>query len=207
MNHAAQVLLLALSMTFTIGCCGPMWRAGCCDSGCNTACGDGCGPCEGCGELYIDPWINEPADCCDPCDACGNHNGQSCGKCRPVFAGVKSLWGYRCEDQCGGGCDSGGCDSGCSGGDCGCSGGGVYGAALTHPGQAFESYADGDSGYELHEGETIVESSISGEPRIGSGTVHPQISNPPQMTRRNGPSHSRQIFQPRRLNESRPLAY
>jgi hypothetical protein len=42
---------------------------------------------------------------------------------------------------------------------------------------------------------------------VGSGTTNPRISTPSRMTRRSGPSHSRQIFQPRRLNESRPLAY
>lgn len=89
---------------------------------------DGCGACDGCGEMYIDPWVNEPADCCDPCDGCGNHKGQSCGRCRSVFDGFATLWGYRCEPPCGGcgvstcdgGCDSGvildhGCDSGCTG--------------------------------------------------------------------------------------------
>ena len=94
------------------GCCGSAVPGGSC-----TTCND----CTGCGELYIDPWINHPADCVDPCDQCGNHNGQSCGKCRSVFSGVASLWGYRCgcEQSAGpislGGCDScgGGCDVGC----------------------------------------------------------------------------------------------
>lgn len=89
----------------------------------------GCDQCDGCGELYVDPWINHPAERCDPCDGCGNYNGQSCGKCRSVFGGFPTLWGYRSTpvgcDGCGvagcagtcheglSGCDS--CDSGCSG--------------------------------------------------------------------------------------------
>ncbi len=91
----------------------------------------GCDQCDGCGELYVDPWINHPADRCDPCDACGNYNGQSCGKCRSVFGGFPSLWGYRstplplgCDiTGCAGGCDEGhsGCDS-CDGGCTGCQG-------------------------------------------------------------------------------------
>ncbi|MEL7335767.1 MAG: hypothetical protein AAFN70_06110, partial [Planctomycetota bacterium] len=93
------------------------------------------------GERYIDPWINDPADCCDPCDQCGNYNGQSCGECRPVFSAVASLWGYRYDGGCGegcnsccgfkpvvaqpaclcgnGGCDGGGCCGGCSEPSCG----------------------------------------------------------------------------------------
>lgn len=112
-------LSLAFPLLCSTGCVGTM-----CGDACGPilfGCGNGCGDCEGCGELYVDPWINEPADACDPCDKCGNHNGQSCGKCRSVFSGVESLWGYRCgvDTSCGGGnCGGGGCDSGC-GPDCG----------------------------------------------------------------------------------------
>lgn len=147
MNRCPFILLLLISFVLSTGCCGPLWRAGGCagvacgvpggscgvaggcgSGGCGSGgCGDGCGSCDGCGELYIDPWINHPADCCDPCDSCGNHNGMSCGQCRSVFTGIKSLWGYRCADNCGGcescdagpfnTCGGGGCDGGCS--DCG----------------------------------------------------------------------------------------
>ena len=103
---------LCIAVTWMTGCCvGPL---ACGPNACGPiALGDpcgGCGQCDGCGELYIDPWINHPPDCCDPCDTCGNYNGQSCGKCRSVFAGVRTLWGYRCDD---------GCDS-CGEVDCGC---------------------------------------------------------------------------------------
>lgn len=123
-RNLALATAVAMSCLAT-GCVGPM---ACGPAGCDARgplafndC-DGCGACDGCGELYIDPWINHPADACDPCDRCGNYNGQSCGKCRSVFSGFRSLWGYRCEPgpsgcDVGGGCDSiGGCD-GC--GNCG----------------------------------------------------------------------------------------
>jgi hypothetical protein len=118
------------------GCCGTIPGAGpgACTSGCDSNCGQ-CDACTGCGELYVDPWINHPADCVDPCDACGNFNGQSCGKCRSIFAGYKSLWGYRfaCDppptkfsDRC----FAPSCSNGCGGCDtcgvveptCGCEG-------------------------------------------------------------------------------------
>lgn len=87
-------LALVLLGLLSSGCCGPFMLHGGCLSGC--------------GDCYVDPWINEPAECCDPCDACGNYNGQSCTSCRPVFSGAKTIWGYRYG---GGAC--GGCDSGC----------------------------------------------------------------------------------------------
>ena len=111
--------LTAATALLATGCVGPM---ACGPNGCSASgplawgsC-DG-GDCRGCGELYIDPWINHRADVCDPCDGCGNYNGQSCGKCRPIFSGYRSLWGYRrdpgpppCSWGSCGGCD-GGCDS------------------------------------------------------------------------------------------------
>ncbi len=210
MNYAAQSLLLVFGLTLSVGCCGPMWNPGCgtgCAGGCATACSDGCGSCGGCGELYVDPWINDPADCCDPCDSCGNYNGQSCGKCRPVFAGVKSLWGYRCDDGCGASCDGacgGGCDGGCDSG-CGCDGG-VYGSGVGHPGGVVSGYVNGgDMEYDVRDGETIVESSVTNNPPTASSS-NPRIISQPRVTRR--PSNARQIFQPRRVDEPRSaLAY
>lgn len=103
--------LAALSLS---GCVGPM---ACGPTGCDAHgpvawndCG-GCGDCGSCDEWYIDPWINHPADACDPCDGCGNYNGQSCGKCRPMFSGYKSLWGYR-RDPGPPSCDAGACHGG-----------------------------------------------------------------------------------------------
>ena len=124
----AAFTLIAISLVCATGCVGPLacGPGGNCGPLAFSSC-DGCGECEGCGELYVDPWINHPADQCDPCDCCGNYNGQSCGKCRTVFAGVASLWGYRCgDDGCDDGCDCGvsscgGCgiaESGCCGDAC-----------------------------------------------------------------------------------------
>lgn len=205
MNHAAQSFLLTICLILTVGCCGPMWNHGGCAGACSGGSCDGCGACDGCGELYIDPWINEPADCHDPCDSCGNFNGQSCGKCRPIFAGVKSLWGYRCDDGCSGGC-AGGCDGGCvggscdSGGDCGCGGHG----SLQPTGRYAGGYTEGEPTFALGEGETIVESRMSGQPtpaRSGNAQSHSSA----RISQQSGTS--RPIFQPRRVNQSRPLAY
>ncbi len=131
-GSCAAAALLLIGMT---GCVGPMacGPTGDCGPIAFSSC-DGCGECEGCGELYVDPWFNHPADVCDPCDRCGNYNGQSCGKCRSIFSGVASLWGYRCGDECCGcgdtscgGCDhaaGGGCGPSCGGCDSCCQAGG-----------------------------------------------------------------------------------
>jgi hypothetical protein len=130
LNTRLSTALYCTALIWFTGCVGPMacGHLGSCGStACNQSC-DGCGECEGCGELYIDPWINHRADRCDPCDRCGNHNGQSCGKCRSVFSGVASLWGYRCGDT--GGCGNAGCGVACDAaplcdicGNSGCAGG------------------------------------------------------------------------------------
>ncbi|SMP48629.1 hypothetical protein SAMN06265222_102447 [Neorhodopirellula lusitana] len=213
-----KLLILSALAMVSVGCCGPMWNPGCGAGGCATgscstgscgtgSCGDGgcgqsggCGQCGGCGELYIDPWINHPADCCDPCDSCGNFNGQSCGKCRSVFAGVKSLWGYRCDDGCGSGsgacdCGAGGCDGGsCGGSDCGC--------GTTHyNGEVFhDEYHEGA----IIGGETIIEGPIGSGMSLNSS--NPRIISQPRVARQ--PTPARQIFQPRRVDdESQSLAY
>lgn len=135
-RRSCLLLLPAVLLLAAGGCVGPM---ACGPFACGTACCDGplswgktaCGdPCNGCGELYIDEWINHPPKCCDPCDTCGNYTGQSCHACRPIMRGFPSLWGYRCEPPPAG-CDrvegrvgcgfEGGCDSGCAS----CSGGAV----------------------------------------------------------------------------------
>lgn len=214
MNHApstflALCLTLAVGFTLSLGCCGPMWRPGCA-TGCGPTCGDGCGSCGGCGELYVDPWINEPADCCDPCDSCGNFNGQSCGKCRPVFAGVKSLWGYRCVDNCDSGCDSG-CDAAIGGGGCGC-GDGSHGAGIIHQGPVYDNYpAAGDGSYELGPGESLIDPNLNTSAKSSARPRTSQRGTPVQVVSQHRkaprPGDARQIFQPRRLNEARPLAY
>ena len=213
---------IAVAMT---GCVGPM-GAGCrapmggpgscdsCDSGCDSGCGDascgGCDSCTGCGELYVNPWINHPADCVDPCDACGNYNGQSCGKCRSVFTGIRSLWGYRCDcgpapiamtdrcfaPACSSGC--GGCDSCITEPACGCEG--ACDCNVVEPGCGLEPTCGCEGGcncgggVELHSygptaGEYIIED-------------QGQVPLPPDATTYK-PSRTRKIFNPRTETASR----
>lgn len=176
-NRLSTAACCCTALLWFTGCVGPM----ACGPGGNcgpvafgTSC-DGCGECEGCGELYIDPWINHPADCCDPCDQCGNFNGQSCGKCRSVFKGFASLWGYRCDAGCSD-CVHSTCDAGCglaaSGGCCDSSCGGC------------DSCGSCDSG-------GLVE--VTTEPT----PAHPIVEAPPAEAPYR-PRRTRKIFQPRR---------
>ncbi len=174
-----SILTLSIALLWFTGCCGPscggvangpfMLGGG----GCGT---QGCGECEGCGELYVDPWINHPADACDPCDKCGNHNGQSCGKCRSVFSGVESLWGYRCgvEADCDSGCDSG-CEVGCGCESC---------ASQSYPDEfhsgEFHSGGEYISGESHYPGETIVESE---EPAYQPERTRKIFRSKPQVAR------------------------
>jgi hypothetical protein len=200
LTNRISIVLSCSTLLWMTGCVGPM------------ACGptggygpiafnscDGCGDCEGCGELYIDPWINEPADCCDPCDRCGNYNGQSCGKCRSVFAGFASLWGYRCDPACDscdvsgcdGGCDAVGCDPGCGcescapiadcGPGCGCES--CAPIADCGPGCGCESCASID-------GNGVIP--IAGEPTPAKEITKARPAPEPYKPRR-----KRQIFRPR----------
>ncbi|MEM6980314.1 MAG: hypothetical protein AAF539_11670 [Planctomycetota bacterium] len=217
MNRIACWIVVAIA-SGSAGCCGPLWTAGCagsvcggpgiisvghapcdgaCGGGCDSCCGS-CQACDGCGELYVDPWINHPPHCCDPCDACGNFNGQTCGQCRPVFTGIKSLWGYRCVDNCGG-CDGCGdgmfptCGGGACGGDCETCGP----AGHVPPGGVTES--------PLPPGTVL-------EPNGMMGQTDQAIENAPplaiQRNAKSNPRSARSIFQTRRVNGSRdPLAY
>ncbi len=136
LNSLALWGLLSFSLV-SLGCCGPL---ACGPAGCHgplsvaaPACG-GCGDCQGCGELYLDPWVNEPAACHDPCDSCGNYNGQSCHACRPVLSGIATLWGYRYDGGCGCGPHEPACDAhavGCDSyhGEAGCDCGGGHAVA------------------------------------------------------------------------------
>lgn len=92
------LLTAALAALLAQGCVGPM---GCGPMGCggplslgSGACGD---PCNGCGERYIDEWVNHPPDCCDPCDDGGSFTTDHFGPSPPLFRGYRSLWGYRCS--------------------------------------------------------------------------------------------------------------
>lgn len=177
--------LVALGLA--TGCCGPMacGPVGCgpCGSGPLMAagsCGGGCRGCDGCGERYIDEWINHPPTC-DPCDACGNHNGQSCTACRPMFEGIKSLWGYRRDCGCestGCGCESAGCDSHGCGGGC-------------------ESCGDGHASMAGEEmGHHYVDSS-SAIPMPHMPSPAPQIVEAKPAIKPYQPQRTKQIFRPK----------
>ncbi|TWT49206.1 hypothetical protein Pla22_43980 [Rubripirellula amarantea] len=195
-TKTAFAALACFTLCFASGCVGPMGcgPAGTCGPLAMNSCG-GCGDCQGCGELYIDPWINEPADCCDPCDCCGNHNGQSCGKCRSVFSGVKSLWGYRCDSGCDdtcGGCDTGctECSSGCdSCGDVGCGGDCCEPTCgfLNEPVCGCEAGCDGCSSCS---GDSM--SYISSEPVLSQPIVKATPTREPYK-----PARTKQIFRPK----------
>ncbi len=213
--HGCVLTTLALALVSLTGCvgpmaCGPLALGGGCGG---TSCGDGCGgggalgssgcrlfagncggcdSCSGCGELYIDPWINEPANTYDPCDCCGNFNGQSCGGCRPIFNGLKTLWGYKYNDGCG--CGGGGCDGGCGGGECGaggcdsggcssCGGGGDYDGAINYS----------------HGGESFVQ----GEPTLAHNGQSISVSPRGQSFQ---PEHTRKIFNPKKNVPARPVS-
>lgn len=205
---------LAVSLLLGSGCCGPMACGpvgghGPIAFGGAAACGDGC---NGCGERYVDEWVNHPPSCNDPCDGCGNFNGQTCHACRPVFRGFLSLWGYRCDpppvgcdrvacqpscglESCGGGCDAG-CDS-CGGG---------------HLQESYQPVPLETDGVQFSGPEF-------GEPDFGEPVrlhAHPEPSHGPSivrpMPRVNSyqPQRTRQIFRPRgsvASGQSRPSAF
>ncbi len=157
-----------------------------CDSGCN-----------GCGERYIDEWVNHPPSCTDPCDSCGNYNGQSCHACRPFFRGFISLWGYRCDPPPVG-CDRVACEptcgiSGCDGGCRDCRSTVVMDGHVSpgHPVHTYEDSVEFDS-FEQHDGPTLV------GPLRGEGA--PAV-RPPH------PGRQRQIFRQRDTTASAPRPY
>ncbi|MEQ8790760.1 MAG: hypothetical protein RIC55_30965 [Pirellulaceae bacterium] len=100
--------------------CGAVGGAGACHSCGEVGCGGACmsGPLQmarqmatcgaGCGNLYINEWINDPPDRCDPCDDCGNWGPRGCKSRVWGRQGFTSLWGYR-ADMGGGGACGGGC--------------------------------------------------------------------------------------------------
>lgn len=214
MKTLAIWIAAAALMSLSTGCCGPLWRASCgvgCDGGPAVACTDGCGMCDGCGELYVDPWINHPPDCCDPCDACGNYNGGSCGQCRGVFAGVKSLWGYRCADHGAVGCDGIGCDAGCA--DCNGAQWTPAGSHTSSPGPISDCPSCHSGTVKGHPVSTAApmpprsEPIVRAKPKQGLQLNRPLISFSTR-TRSSNPRPSKPIFQVRRVEDDRSgLAY
>jgi hypothetical protein len=85
-----------------MGCCGPQGTHGGGLIRFHTAGHHGAGhhgaghhdSCDGCGERYVDEWINHPPLCNDPCD---HQSFASDHPSRPWLRGFPSLWGYRCD--------------------------------------------------------------------------------------------------------------
>lgn len=202
------------------GPCGPMTRGGIgCDSRGMQASGATCGDCSGgcdscsngCGETYIDEWINHPPTC-DPCDSCGNHNGQTCNGCRPMFQGFRSIWGYRCDrgpagcqrceescdvgcgcgdSSCDGGCSDGGCsDGGCSSGGCTSCGGGNGGCSSCGGG---EHLSHQSMGHQMeHYADSLTAMPMPHRPSRAPHIVQAKPSIKPYQ-----PQRTKQIFRPR----------
>lgn len=124
-------LLVALAIFATGCCCSPCGggMSGCDSGGCGGSVlggrllGASCSG--GCGETYVDEWINEPPceDNCgfESCDSgCGGCGTAGCGSCgQPLRSILRTLWGtpYRggscaeCATSCGS------CDGGIVGGE------------------------------------------------------------------------------------------
>ncbi len=120
----ASWILTCLMTLVGAGCCCTQGMNTCSSystcSSCPTG-GCGAGPllglasCRGgCGETYVDEWVNEPP-CIDDCGYC-NSGCDTCRSGRPVRSILRLLWGTPYDGGCGcaSGCDSG-CDS-CGGG-------------------------------------------------------------------------------------------
>jgi hypothetical protein len=149
------------------------------------SCGGGCNGCDGCGETYIDEWINHPPSC-DSCDSCGNHDGQTCSSCRPIFDGFKSLWGYRRD---------GGCDSGCNGG-CGLASCGSEPSCDSGCGGC-SSCGGGDGHYASGEMDHHYVDSSHAIPMPHQTTSAPQIVEAKPAIKPYQPQRTKQIFRPK----------
>lgn len=113
LNSRVCWALTCLMSLMSAGCCCTQGLTTCngsssCDGGqCATGPFGGVGSCRsGCGEVYVDEWLNTP-----PCiDDCGFSNCQTCRprSCRPVLSFVRLVFGMPLRGGCGG------CDSGCS---------------------------------------------------------------------------------------------
>lgn len=134
------LLLISSGAGCACGPCGPMMSGGCSTGGCGEAAmvgprltpgllaGSSCRA--GCGEVYVDEWLNEPpvADNCGGCGGCS-----SCGERQPIRTALRLLWGTPYQGSCDGACDSMGDHHGglhLAGSDCGC---GTSHAHSSHP--------------------------------------------------------------------------
>lgn len=169
-----------------------------------SSCGDSC---NGCGETYVDEWLNEPPGC-QKC--CGENAIVNDSEYQPHFRGFKSIWGYRCEPLPEG-CDLPACrDGGCfldhhrngrkfahsSCASCQGHGGGairhgsvmhggevIHGDNVIHDGEVIydgEVIHDGGvmhGGEVIHDGEVIYEGPVSARSGAAPSRVVPAPSN------------------------------
>lgn len=161
MKVAHLVLLLLSCSSFSLtGCVG--MRS--CSVGGAMSCSGGCG------EIYVDEYLNHPPVCdpcgsscdggCDSCgtaSSCGGGCGGSCGggcggtdfigaqgtPCRPILARLSKFWGVKYVPASCGNCGVDGCQS-CGGGcdTCGDAGSGYLGNDLFHGGAVSGDYYD-----------------------------------------------------------------
>ena len=185
-------IFLVLTLSVANGCCvqrcetggqasSPFLHGG--EGSCDSACGPQrsrgligclrklltCG--SGCGELYVDEWLNDPPDCCDPCDNCGNWIGPhgSChGGPRPLHRG--NLWGQRFAESCCEQCGMTGLESPIMGSP-------IHGSPI-HGEESF-----------LHDGEIIW------EPMAGRTVSPPRAARPPAVS---GPRSAHRPIHPAR---------
>ncbi|MGB7342844.1 MAG: hypothetical protein WBD20_01410 [Pirellulaceae bacterium] len=203
--RSLSVVFVASLLVGLTGCVGPMANGPL--GGCTgPACGSNSSACTGCGELYVDPWVNHPADCVDPCNTCGNYNGQSCGSCRPLFSGIRSLWGYRCDDACndcvGPVCFTGGRGALNGGGGCGCDGGCSCGAEVG-PGCGCEPACGLEAGCGFEGGGEVLYGQYDGEVIDGGESIAHGVPTPARdlsiqpANQPYKPERERKIFNPR----------
>jgi len=99
------------------GCCNTCGEQDCWHFGPHRLLASLWGSCNGCGEVYVHPMINDPPKC-EPCDKYGNYVGDKpgCKVKRHPINWFKGLWGVQYADgyRCGG-CEMG-CDACVSGG-------------------------------------------------------------------------------------------
>lgn len=132
----ATWILTCLATLVGSGCCCTQGMNSCSGMvGCSTCPTNSCGTgpllglasCRGgCGETYVDEWVNEPP-CIDDCGYCSS-GCDNCRSDRPVRSMLRLLWGIPYDGGCG--CATSSCDSGCDGGCSSCGGG----TSLAHSG-------------------------------------------------------------------------
>ena len=142
----------------------------------------------GCGNIYVNEWINDPPDACDPCDDCGNWVGpRGCkGRVWGFGLGARNLWGYRFNKGHG----AAACSSGC-----------------TH--HAHGGYSEYDMA--MHDGEVIYDGPV----RDGGSTQSTEEELKPPVPEPAEPRETRSVKKPWRQSSaqskseyySRPTRY